>query len=119
MWPRAATILAVKKRKGFKYPLKSAEPAALKESAVELDAPQPLLINVRAAKDQLSSLLEQAAHGNEIIITSDGMPKAKLVQVRPARKPFRVDWDLLRSKPLKPGAKSADELVREERDGRP
>lgn len=78
-----------------------------------------MLINVRAAKDQLSSLLEQAASGNEVIITSDGVPKAKLVPFRSARKPFRVDWELLRSMRVKPGGKSAEELVREDRDGRP
>ena len=78
-----------------------------------------MLINVRAAKDQLSSLLEQAASGNEVIITSDGVPKAKLVPFRSTRKPFRVDWELLRSMRVKPGGRSAEELVREDRDGRP
>jgi prevent-host-death family protein len=79
----------------------------------------PLSINVRAAKDQLSSLLEEAARGNEVIITSDGLPKAKLVPFREARKPFRVDWELLRSTPMKADGKLADELVREDRDARP
>ena len=79
----------------------------------------PLSINVRAAKDQLSSLLEQAAQGNEIIITSDGLPKAMLVPFRAVRKPFRVEWELLRSTRVEAGGRSADELVREDRDGRP
>jgi len=90
----------------------------LKEAAA-LEPPPATLINVRAAKDQLSSLLEQAASGHEVIITSDGMPKAKLIPVKPARKPFRVDWALLRSIKSKKGAKSVEEIVREERDGRP
>lgn len=77
-----------------------------------------MMINVRAAKDQLSSLLEQAAAGHEVIITSDGRPKAKLVPVKPALKAFRVDWALLRSMKPKSGAKSAEEIVREDRDGR-
>ena len=75
-------------------------------------------INVRAAKDQLSSLLEEAAQGNEIVITSDGKPKAKLVPVKKIRKVFRVDWALLRSMPVTAGP-SAEELIREDRDSRP
>lgn len=106
------------KRKTFKYPAKAAAPDELKEAAA-LEAPPALLINVRAAKDQLSSLLEQAANGNEVVITSDGRPKAKLVPFLSARKKFRVDWELLRSTRPKAGAKSAEELVREDRDGRP
>jgi len=106
------------KRKTFKYPSAKGAAAALKEDAV-LEPPPATLINVRAAKDQLSSLLEQAANGHEVIITSDGQPKAKLVPFRPARKAFRVDWALLRSLKPKPGAKSVEEIVREERDGRP
>jgi prevent-host-death family protein len=106
------------KRKTFKYPPAKGGAAALKEGAA-LKPPAAKVINVRAAKDQLSSLLEQAASGHEVIITSDGIPKAKLIPVRPARKPFRVDWTLLRSVKPKPGAKSAGETVREERDSRP
>jgi len=106
------------KKRTFKYPPAKSGATALKEAAA-LHPPMATVINVRAAKDQLSSLLEQAASGHEVIITSDGMPKAKLVPVRPSRKPFRVDWTLLRSTKQKPGAKPADELVREERDSRP
>ena len=104
------------RRRTFKSPVGKEAPTTLQEtSALE----PPLSINVRAAKDQLSSLLEQAAQGNEIIITSDGFPKAKLVPFRVVRKPFRVEWELLRSTRVKAGGRSADELVREDRDGRP
>jgi len=106
------------KRKTFKYRLTNTEPQALRETAPALEEPE-LIVNVRAAKDQLSSLLEQAARGNEVIITSDGEPKAKLVPVRPRRQPFRVDWELLRAMPLERQAQTAEELVREDRDGRP
>ena len=106
------------KRKTFKYPPVAPRSPALHETAAALGEAQ-LVVNVRAAKDQLSSLLEQAARGNEVIITSDGQPKAKLVPVRPQRQPFRVDWELLRSTPLKRSATGAEELVREDRDGRP
>lgn len=77
-----------------------------------------LVVNVRAAKDQLSSLLEQAARGNEVVIISDGQPKAKLVPIRQRRQAFRVNWNLLHSMPLHRSGPSAEQLVREDRDGR-
>ena len=81
----------------------------MKEGAIA----EPVMhINVRAAKDQLSSLLEDAAQGNEIVITSDGKPKAKLVPVKKTRKAFRVDWELLRSMPVT-GGPTAEDLIRE------
>ena len=78
----------------------------------------PRQINVRAAKDSLSSLLEEASRGHEIIITSDGQPKAKLVPMQTKRKRFKVDWELLKAAKPSPGP-SAQELIRAERDGRP
>lgn len=74
-------------------------------------------IHVRAAKDQLSSLLEEAALGNEVIITSDGQPKARLVPVKAVRKPFRMSWGSLQSQPVSATA-PAEEVVRADRDGR-
>ena len=68
------------------------------------------VVNVRAAKDQLSSLLEQASRGAEVIITSDGQPKARLVPVRVQRKLYSVDWGWLESQPLVSGP-SAEALV--------
>jgi prevent-host-death family protein len=79
--------------------------------------PQSTSINVRAAKDQLSSLLEQASRGAEIIITSDGHPKARLVPVRSHGKPYSVDWKWLKDQPLVSGP-SAEALIRIDRDGR-
>jgi prevent-host-death family protein len=48
-------------------------------------------VSVREAKDQLSSLLQRAETGEEIVITSDGEPKAMLVRYRPVvgGKPWR------------------------------
>jgi len=40
-------------------------------------------VSVREAKDQLSSLLQRVEAGEEIVITSDGEPKAMLVRHRP------------------------------------
>jgi prevent-host-death family protein len=79
--------------------------------------PQSTSINVLSAKDQLSSLLEQASRGAEIIITSDGHPKARLVPVRSHGKPYSVDWKWLKDQPLVSGP-SAEALIRIERDGR-
>lgn len=104
------------KRKTFHYPPGKAEKLVLRESAV-LEDPE-LVVNVRAAKDQLSSLLEAAARGDEVVITSDGRPKAKLVGIQPLRRAFRMHWSWLRSQPMSAGP-PAEALLREDRDGRP
>ncbi|MCC7181878.1 MAG: type II toxin-antitoxin system prevent-host-death family antitoxin [Acidobacteria bacterium] len=43
---------------------------------------EPLTLNLYEAKTRLSSLVEQAAAGTEIIIAKAGKPKAKLVPIR-------------------------------------
>jgi len=109
----------MKKKITFKYPPAGVEGMVLREAGAVALGETELVVNVRAAKDQLSSLLEQAANGNEVVITSDGIPKAKLVPVRARRRPFRVDWELLRSMPPKRGVTPAEVFVRQDRDGRP
>lgn len=42
------------------------------------------MLNLYDAKAQLSSLVEEAAAGAEIIIAKAGKPRAKLVPLRPA-----------------------------------
>jgi prevent-host-death family protein len=104
------------KRKTFHYlPAKVEKPVL--QDAVAPEEPA-LVVNVRAAKDQLSSLLEVVARGDEVVITSDGRPKAKLVPVQAARRPFRMHWSWLRAQPMSTGRR-AEVLVREDRDGRP
>jgi prevent-host-death family protein len=44
------------------------------------------IFNLSEAKDQLSSLVEQAASGEEIIIAKHGKPRVKLVPVATATK---------------------------------
>ncbi len=44
------------------------------------------MINIHAAKTQLSRLVEQAAAGEEIVIAKAGKPMAKLVPLEPKRK---------------------------------
>lgn len=102
-------------KKPFRHPATAVKGAGFQEAA-GLDQPG-LTVNVRAAKDRLSSLLEAAARGDEVVITSDGRPKARLVGVVPRRRPFRMPWAWLRAQPLSAGP-WAEELVREDRDGR-
>ena len=83
-------------------------------SDVEWGAAQ---VNVRAAKDQLSKLLELASRGSEIVITSDGQPKARLVPMHAERRPFRMDWEWLGTQPVNLGA-GVSEAVRADRDSR-
>ncbi len=77
-------------------------------------------INIRSAKAHLSALLEMVAGGKELVITSDGKPKARLVPVdsAPKRKPFRVDRELLASMPMQTAGPFSTELIRAERDER-
>jgi len=76
-----------------------------------------MIATVRTAKARLSELLDRAAAGEEIVITSNGRPKAKIVGLGRAPSPFRVNRQLLRAARAGTG-RSADILVREERDGR-
>jgi prevent-host-death family protein len=71
---------------------------------------EPAEVSVRTAKDQLSSLLERAAQGEDIVITSDGKPKAMIVRYRPVitGKPA-----LRRTMPVTPDSTG---MIRAERD---
>lgn len=75
----------------------------------------PVEISVRMAKDQLSSLLERAAKGEDIVITSDGRPKAMIVRYRPVitGKPARSTAALRRGMPMTP---DSTPMIRAERD---
>jgi prevent-host-death family protein len=44
------------------------------------------VLNLYEAKSQLSSLVEEAASGKEIVIAKAGVPRARLVAVRPTRR---------------------------------
>ena len=76
-----------------------------------------MIASVRTAKARLSELLDRAAAGEEIVIMSDGRPKARLVGIDTAVNPFRVNHALLRSKRRVAGRRS-ETLVREARDAR-
>jgi len=77
-------------------------------------------ISVRAAKAHLSGLLDQVAAGREVVITSDGVPKARLVPMTGGeqRQPFQGTREHLKTMPKWRGGPTADEIVREDRDGR-
>jgi prevent-host-death family protein len=50
---------------------------------------RPVQVNLYEAKTQLSSLVERAAKGEEIVIAKAGKPMAKLVALVPETKPLR------------------------------
>ena len=105
-----------KKEKPLVYPQGESKPDVLRDAAGGVLSP---FVTVRDAKSRLSALLEWVAGGREITITSDGRPKARLVPVsaEPERKVFRGMGEFLSKQPVH-GGPSAEELVREDRDGR-
>lgn len=74
-------------------------------------------VSVREAKDQLSALLQRAAAGEEIVITSDGEPRAMLVRFRPtlSGRPWGSLAEFRASLPMSPDSTAA---VGELREGR-
>jgi prevent-host-death family protein len=50
---------------------------------------QPVQVNLYEAKTQLSSLVDRAAKGEEIVIAKAGKPMVKLVALAPENKPLR------------------------------
>jgi prevent-host-death family protein len=77
-----------------------------------------LSIPVRAAKAKLSALLEMVAAGQDVTITSDGKPKAKLVAAERQRKVFTGTWEQIKKLPLQTEGPFAEEIIRADRDGR-
>jgi prevent-host-death family protein len=58
--------------------------------------------SVRTAKAKLSDFLTRAAAGEEIVITSDGKPKAKLVGISAIHTPYHSPaGEKLASSPLR------------------
>jgi len=71
-----------KKEAGTKYP-EPVDTAMMVQEAARDVGLQRDVVSVREAKDSLSSLLQRAAAGEEIVITSDGQPKAMIVRYKP------------------------------------
>jgi len=98
-----------------KHPEVPAETAAqIKEAAAYYGLRRDVM-GVREAKAQWSNVVQRAAQGEEIVITSDGVPTAMVVAYKPAihGKPFYVDLDFLRSMPMTPDSTPE---IRAERD---
>jgi len=106
------------KQKVMKYP--EPRPVALELKETVAVAGIGLTIPVRAAKAKLSALLEMVAGGQEVTITSDGLPKAVLSPIRLAagRKVFTGTREHLKQMPAWSGGPTAEALIREEREGR-
>ncbi len=107
----------MKEKKPLVYPKsQQGEPSVLRESAV-LSGDR--LVTVRDAKAHLSALLDWVASGHTLTITSDGKPKARLVAAaaRP-RKVFQGAAKHLARMPKWSGGPTAEEIIREDRDGR-
>jgi len=108
----------MKEKRITKYP--EHKPASLElREAVALPG-VGLSIPVRAAKAKLSALLEMVAGGQEVTITSDGVPKAVLspVNQRQPRKVFTGTLEHLKSMPMQTEGPFAEEIIRADRDGR-
>ncbi|MFI5356161.1 MAG: type II toxin-antitoxin system Phd/YefM family antitoxin [Opitutales bacterium] len=73
-------------------------------------------VSVREAKDQLSALLQRVAAGEEIVITSDGEPKAMLVRHRPTLggKPWKSLASFRATMPLTPDSAGLIDQTRAE-----
>jgi prevent-host-death family protein len=101
-----------------KYP--GVKPASLELKEAVAMPGIGLTIPVRAAKAKLSALLELVARGQEITITSDGLPKAVLSPVARAkpRKVFTGTSEHLKKMPPWRGGPTAEEIIREDRDSR-
>jgi prevent-host-death family protein len=106
--------MKTKSRRSPSYPTIDVSPQAVKEAAAAYGV-RCEVVNVRQARDQLSSLLERAAGGEQIVITSDGRPKAMIVRFRPMiHGPKWVSHRALRqSMPMSPDSAP---LLRELRD---
>lgn len=111
-------IDGVKTKKTIKYPEARPAVAELREAVAMPGV--GLSIPVRAAKAKFSALLDLVAGGQEITITSDGKPKAVLSPVGglKTRKVFTGTWEHLKKMPPWRGGPTAEEIIREDRDGR-
>jgi prevent-host-death family protein len=107
----------MKQKRSTKWPASEPQPLILRETMSM--AGIGLVIPVRAAKAKLSALLELVARGQQVTITSDGVPKAVLSPVSAAqeRKQFTGMGDFLLTQAVH-GGPAAEDLIREDRDAR-
>jgi prevent-host-death family protein len=101
----------------YKAERKEERGSRIQESAVMLPG-VGRSYNVRVAKANLSALLDLVASGEEVVLTADGKPKARLIPFKPKSKPFKMDWEHLRSMPMQTKPPFAEDIVRQDRDAR-
>jgi prevent-host-death family protein len=108
----------MKAKNPIKYP--EIKPQAMELREVITLPGMGLSIPVRAAKAKFSALLKLVAGGQEVTITSDGVPKAVLSPVgkHRARKVFTGTMEHLKKMPMQTEGPFADEIIRADRDGR-
>jgi prevent-host-death family protein len=103
-----------KQRVRSTYPEAKAQELAIMEAAAAYGM-ECAVVNVREAKDKLSSLLDRAARGEQIVITSDGRPKAMIVRYRPMIQGAK--WTSRRALRQKtPVSEDSTPIIRETRD---
>jgi len=102
--------------------LTDGEPAATSSVVGEIDTMPGVgeVISVRSAKAHLSGLLDLVEQGREIVVTSGGKPKARLIPIGSdsQRRPFSGTAGHLASMPKWKGGPTAGEIVRVDREGR-
>lgn len=105
----------MKKKAGKVKYKEPAETAMMVQEAAREVGLQREVVSVREAKDGLSSLLQRAAAGEEIVITSDGQPKAMIVRYKPViiGAPARSRHELRASMTM---GKDSTAMIRAERD---
>ena len=91
-------------------------PQQIRESAAAYGIRRDV-VSVREAKDRLSGLLQRAARGEQIVITSDGKPKAMIVRYRPVLqgKPWQSLKAFRDTMPMTPDSAAIIDEIREER----
>ena len=105
---KSKLVQALRARRGV------VSPDMVEEASAEI-LRRRVSVSVREAKDQMSALLARVAVGEEIVITSDGEPKAMLVRFRPVvgGRPWR---SLAALRATMPEAPDSTGLVRADRD---
>lgn len=115
----------MKKIRPIKYTVSKPAALTLRESAVLVPAGIEAgteIVSVRTAKAMLSALLDKVAAGSEVLITSDGRPKARLVPLERelSRKGFPGTPAHLKRIPWRgaPGSPDSTQLISEDREDR-
>lgn len=110
----------MKRNSPVRYRKSTPQPGAVRDASVRSQPTAEATVSVRTAKATLSALLEQVAGGREVVITSDGRPKARLVPVGGprVRRVFPGSAGHLARMPAWLGGADATEIISGGRDDR-